>query len=276
VAIVETEVTTARRLRVWNTDLTTFPLVDTTDISVEPTFDPDGIYMTTIGGDRIVTVWDLADGAVHVAFATDHLVQAQINASGTLLAAIGDSGASMVVLSTDGRVLQRSPIAHAPPLVSQLGFRPPPARVSWAPGGDIVTWSTSIGLWPARTEFDQSVLDTTVANTVPWRVVRGTLAWIESVPLHIVVVRDDQPVAGATVDIELRMPAHRGAAPMDYETMSMRRAVQTLTTDANGVIDLPSMPPARYQIRAKLGAAHGELPTDIGVDNTEVTVRLTP
>ncbi len=277
VAIVETDHLGARRLRVWSTDVTTFPLIDTTDISEEPTFDPAGTYMTTIGGDRIVTVWNLADGTVHAAFATDHLVQAQINSAGTLLAGIGDSGASMVVLSADGRLLQRSPIAHAGPLVTQLGFSPPAARAWWTPGGDtIVTRSTTIGLWPARTEFDSDELAGTVARNVPWRVVRGTLAWIESVPLRVLVVRDGQPVGNATVEIELRMPAHRGAAPMDYDTMSMRRAITTVITNAAGELELPSMPPARYQIRATAGAARGELETDIGVDNTDVTVTLAP
>ena len=277
VAIVETEADTTRRLRVWNTDVTTMPIVDTTDISEEPTFDPSGTYMTTIGGDRIVTAWNLATGAVHAAFATDHLVQAQINASGTLFAGIGDSGASMTVLSADGRVLQRSPIAHAAPLVSELGFRPPAARASWTPAGDaIVTRSTTVGLWPAKTTFDAAELAKVVANNVPWRVTRGTLAWIESVPLRISVLRDGKPVAGAKVQIELRMPAHRGAAPMDYETMSMRRAITDVTTSSAGEVELPSMPPARYQIRASLGDAHGELETDIGVDNTDVSVSLAP
>ena len=277
VAIVESEADATRRLRVWNTDVTTFPVVDTTDISEQPSFDPSGVYITTIGGDRIVTVWNLDSGSVHAAFATDHLVQAQINAAGTLLAGIGDSGASLLVLSADGRLLQRSPIAHAAPLVSQLGFRPPAARAWWTPAGDaVVTRSTSIGLWPASTAYDPATLDTVVAHNVPWRVARGTLAWIESVPLRVVVVRDDLPVAGAAVEIELRMPAHRGAAPMDYDTMSMRRAILKLTTDANGEIELPSMPPARYQIRARQGSAHGELESDIGVDNTSVTVTLAP
>ncbi|MEO7091815.1 MAG: WD40 repeat domain-containing protein, partial [Polyangiales bacterium] len=190
VALVETEADTTRRLRVWNAEVTTIPVIDTTDISEEPTFDPSGTYMTTIGGDRIVTVWSVATGGVHAAFATDHLVQAQVNASGTLLAGIGDSGASMVVLSADGRVLQRSPISHAPPIVSQLGFRPPAARASWTPAGDtIVTRSTSIGLWPAKTQFDLAVLGAVVARNVPWRVDRGTLAWIESVPMHVSVMR---------------------------------------------------------------------------------------
>ena len=277
VAIIEDEGPATRRLRVWDAEITTIPVVDTTDISEAPTFDPSGVYLTTIGGDRIVTVWNLADGTVHAAFATDHLGQAQINAEGTLLAGIGDSGASMVVLSADGRVLQRSPIAHAPPIANQLGYVLPVARAWWTPDGDeIVTRSTSIGLWPAKTEFDETKLGEVVARNVPWRVARGTLVWIESVPLHIAVMRDDQPVAGAKVVIELRMPAHRGAAPVDYDTMSMRRAIKTEYTNASGVIDLPSMPPARYQIRADLDAAHGELSTDIGVDNTDVTVKLAP
>lgn len=277
VVVIETEGVGSRRVRAWNAEVTTFPVVDTTDISEAPTLDPSGTYLTTIGGDRIVTVWNLAQGGVHAAFATDTLVQAQIDATGTLLAGIGDSGASLVVVSADGRVLQRSPIAHAQPIVSQLGFRPPAARAAWTPAGDaIVTHTTAIGVWPAQTSFDAAKLDEIVARNVPWRVERGTLAWIESVPLRVRVLRDGQPVPRAAVEIELRMPAQRGAAPMDYDTMSMRRAVQQRTTDERGELELASMPPARYQIRVTAGDARGDLETEIGVDNTDVTVQIAP
>ena len=268
----------SRWLTLWDASRTAPPLLRTLDAGVEPAWNPGGTLLTTISADHLVTVWRATDGRERSSFVHDQLLSVQASTDGSLIAGIGDHGTTVVVLSADGRVLARTPIAHPAPQVSQTGFQPPSARAWWSPAGDaIISQAISVVVRPARTEIDARRLASLVATTVPWKVVRGRLVWIDKVALRGAVRHAGRPVAGATIALELRHPAQRGADPVDYDTMTMTVEHARAITDEEGGFELPALvPPGRYTITATAQGVTRTLEADVGIESDFVTVELAP
>ena len=267
-----------RRVTLWDAEVTGEPLRTTLDTSIAPTFDPTGTWLTTIGIDRVVTIWDARDGSSKTQLVAEQLLQAEANKDATLIAGIGDNGTSLIVLSVDGRLLERIPIEHRPPMVSQLGFQPPFARAGWSNRGDaIVVQSTSIAVVPAGTTIDAPALQALIEASVPWRVDRGKLVGIDEVHLHGHVTDGAHAIANPTVVVEIRTPAHPGATPIDTLTMRMTVEDVPAITRGDGTFELArQVPPGIYKITTRKGERSRSVDVTLGTKETDVTITLPP
>lgn len=263
-------------MTLWDATATAAPLRIAADTSFEPTWNPSGTHLTTIGPDGDLTVWSASDGTPQTSFVFEQLLQAQANGDGSLIAGIGDNGATMLVLSTDGRVLQRSPIEHRAPAVSPLGFDPAEAKVWWSNRDDrIVTVSAGVVVTPVSTRPDPGRLRALSTRALPWRLDGGRLVPIEAVVLRGTVLRDGQPVEGAEVIVERRTPPHHGAAPVDYGTKAMKVTTQPARTDREGRFELDGpVRPGLYNLTVRSGELARSFPTEIAIGSGGVTLEL--
>ncbi|HEU0033194.1 MAG TPA: protein kinase [Kofleriaceae bacterium] len=218
-----------------------------TNVDLPPRLDPSGRYATLIGKDRVVTIWDLeADRAW--SFATEQLQDAQVNADGTLVAAIGEYGRALLIASaTDGRVLARREIEHAQASVAAGGFSGPRSHASWTPdGGSIVTRSKGVATWRVSNPHTQPQIKQLVSRHVPWRVVNGRLELVQDARLAGTIRRGGEPVANASVEVIVRRAADIGVAPINWESMKARLTKLPIKTDEHGEFRVERLVPGEY------------------------------
>jgi WD40 repeat protein len=238
--------------------------------------DPSGTYLTTIGADQVVSVHTVVDGTRRHSFVGDSLLAAQVDPSGSLIAGIGAHGTAAIVTSAlDGRVLARWRLESGPPLISQDDFKPPAASARWSrDGATIVTQSLGIAVWNVASKRSRAEIKRLVNDHVPWRVVRGRLAWVEG-RVRGRVLRAGQPVAGARVVAEIRKPPDPGAAPHSWETTRSRINKLTATTDEDGAFSLTNLFPGLYTLTASSGATTAPpVQIRVSVEDAAVTIEL--
>ena len=239
-----------------------------------PTLDPSRHWLTTIGTDHIVTVWDTDDGRSHAAFVGQGLLHAQVDAGGALIVAIAAYGTEAVVMSaSDGRVLARWPVEHAAPMLSETAFRPVASTASWTTdGASIVTRSATIAVWDASSSYAPARLASLVRDHLPWTVRGGSLVWIKS-RVRGVVVRDGSPVPGATVIAEIRRPPDLEGGSISNESTRGQIRHTTATTDDDGAFELTELFPGQYTVRATLGAVEAK-PVEVRVGSETATISI--
>jgi len=261
---------TKRGVSLWNAD--TGALVMETGAAQTATFDPTGDWMTTIDSDHVVTIRSTSDGNVRSSFLGEQLLQAQASADGSLVAAIGDYGRAVMIMSAlDGRILARHSIEHAAPVVTQTGFEPPRGTVWWTPNGKaVVSLSRGVALWNTDNPYTPDAVAKLVEKYVPWRVVDGRLELIHDGRLAGVVTRAGKPVARATVRIEIRTPADLGTAPINWESMKARASTREQLTDDDGRFAIDQLVPGEYAVSID-GSKYS---VHVGVDDEPFAVDL--
>ena len=235
------------------------PLVDT---SVGAALDPTGANVTTIDADSVIAVTSLEDGATLTSFVLDQALGAQANHDGTLIAALGDNGTSVEVVSADGRPLLRSPIEHGAPSVAVDGFRAAEGLVRWAGDDAIVSTSATVVRTPLRS--------LRARPEVPWRVVGGRLVPIDKVKLRGRVTVGGAAPGRATIRIEVRTVSGHGPA-VDYESRAVQATQTPVVLDADGDFELPELvAPGDY----RFVFGDREATVHVGVDGAPVDVVL--
>ncbi|HEY5934062.1 MAG TPA: carboxypeptidase-like regulatory domain-containing protein, partial [Kofleriaceae bacterium] len=238
--------------------------------------DPSGTYLTTIGADQVVSVHTVVDGTRRQSFVGDSLLAAQVDPTGSLIVGIGAHGTAAVVTSAlDGRVLARWQLESGPPLITEDDFKPPSGLARWSrDGATIVTQALGVAVWNVANNRSRAEIKRLVNDHVPWRVVRGRLAWVEG-RVRGRVLRDGEPVAGARVVAEIRKPPDPGAAPHSWETTRSRVDKLTATTDEDGAFSLANLFPGHYTLTASSGATTAPpVQIRVSVEDAEVTIEL--
>jgi hypothetical protein len=214
--------------------------------------DPSGRWLTITAADRIVRTLSLDDGREIGAFEAENLDDAQIDSRRALVAAIAENGqVALVIDAATARVLARWPIAHAPPIYSQSGFRAPHSTASWSSEGTkVITRASGVTVWHAvgRAESLASVM-----RRVPWRIVNGRAVALRDRTLHGRVVRAGEPVAGAQVAVEIRISPDVGLAELTWDSVHTRFATKTLVTDEDGRFELRGVAPGAYRVSVTSG-----------------------
>lgn len=229
----------------WNTDTGQLMLRESVVIA---RLDPSGRRLTTIGIDRRVRVQRLADGGEVTAFEAEQLLDAQVDAQGALVAALGEYGKAALVLDArDGRVLARWPVEHAAPAVTQTGFRPPGGAARWsADGTAVVARSRGVTVWRAASTSHAALA--AAMNRVPWRVEDGQLVALRDRTLRARIVRAGVPVAGATVSLEIRRAPALGPGEITWDSIRTRYTTHATRSDRAGRIRVTGLEPGTYHL----------------------------
>ena len=223
-------------------------LVDSLDhVTAPATLDATGTRVTTVRDDRSVDVWDLARGT-HDGFVTEPLQRAEVDPRGELVAAVDEQGDAVLVLDAhEGRLLARWPIAHAPPAISEGGFRAPTASATWSPdGAAIIARSARLSVWNASTELPRD-LSRLVARNVPWVVDGGRLVPARA---HLTghVVRGGAPCVGCAIKLEYRRPPGLGGDVSWEVKQSKQMKLPPLVADTTGRFTTGELVPGYYTL----------------------------
>jgi WD40 repeat protein len=239
-------------------------------VSSPATLDASGTRITTVLDDRSVDVWDLARGG-HDGFVTEPLQRAEVDPRGELVAAVDEQGDAVLVLDAhQGRLLARWPIAHAPPAISEGGFRAPTATASWSPDGSrIVARSARLSVWNASTDLPPD-LSRLVARNVPWVVVDGRLVPARA---HLTghVVQGGAPVPGCAVKLEYRRPPGLGGDVSWELKQSKPEKLPPLAADATGTFATGDLVPGYYTVTVD---NHPPIELYLSVEDQEQTIDL--
>ncbi len=222
---------------------------------LSPTLDPSGRWLTTIGTDQVVTVWNVDDGHARDAFVGQGMLYAQADPRGALIVGIAAFGSEALVVSArDGRVLARWPIQHAAPLLSETAFWPVASSASWTTdGASVVTRSSITAIWDVSSAYTVEQLASVIRDHLPWTVEGGSLTWIKG-RIRGQVVRNGAPIAGVSVIAEIRRPPDLEGGAISNESTRGRVRHTTARTDANGAFELTELFPGQYTLRATLDA----------------------
>ncbi len=241
-----------------------------------PTLDPSGRWLTTIGTDQLVTVWNVDDGRAHDAFVGQGMLYAQADPRGALIVGIAAFGSEALVVSArDGRILARWPIQHAAPLLSETAFRPVASSASWTTdGAAIVTRSSSTAIWEVSSAYTREQLASLIRDHLPWTVESGRLTWIKG-RVDGQVVRDGAPVAGVSVVAEIRRPPDLEGGAISNESTRGKVRHTTATTDDSGAFELTELFPGQYTLRATLDTVAAKpIEVRVGAQPATVTIDL--
>jgi len=262
-----------RAVSVWNAR-TGARVAELPGTRLPPTLDPSRRWVTTIGTDHVVTVWNVENGRPRSAFVGQSLLQAQTDPSGALIVGIAAYGTEALVMNaSDGRVLARWPIEHGPPMLSESAFRPVASSAAWSTDGtSILTRSSTFARWQVSSSYEPARLASIVRDHLPWTVDGGRLAWIES-RLRGRVVRGGIPVAGAAVVAEIRRPPDLEGGSFSNESTRGRIRHTTVTTDDDGEFELAELFPGQYTLRASLGPL-AAMPVEVPVRSETANVEL--
>ncbi|MDX2090146.1 MAG: protein kinase [Kofleriaceae bacterium] len=249
ILVVDGEPNTLRMATLWDPSTGARIEAELEPTRIVPTLDVSGTYLTTIGVDQVVTVVRARDGQIASSFVAQGLLHAEVDPSGVLVAGIAAHGTSAVVLrATDGRMLARWPIEHAPPVVGEASFRPAEGSARWRlDGARIVTSSTSVDVWDATREVRRDRLAAIVREQLPWRLKNGTLVWVKGRILGR-VTRGGAPVAGVHVVARIRTPPELEGVTISWESTRPRMREAVTTTRADGTFELLQLYPGEYRL----------------------------
>jgi WD40 repeat protein len=278
VAVVEQVTAPSHAVSLWNTETGT-AVMTRRDVSVEPSFDPTGRWLTTIGAvDRVVTIWRTRDGTIHDSFPGELLLGAQVSADAGLVAGIGDYGRAVLVMSaTDGRILARWPIDQAGPSVTETGFRPPSGLTWWTPDSrSIVSQAAGVAIWSTSNPYTSERVAELVRQNVPWRVVNGQLQLIQNARLAGRVMHGSAPVADARVQLDIRTPPDVGAAPINWESTKAKFSRVEQQTASDGTFAFEQLVFGEYALTVvAAGTPAKTFEVHVGADEHPLELELT-
>ncbi len=241
------------------------------DVGITPALDPSGTYVAAIGADHAVAIANVITGET-TAFLSENLQNVAVNARGTMLVAIGEHGTAAMVLSADGRVLSRWPIAHPGPIVSQTGVTPPHAYAWWSADRSAVSLSSNLTVRSAPRHV-RPIAD--LMKAVPWRLVEGRLEPVMA-SLRGRVVRGTEPVPEARVTVELRKSGYVGPSTISHHTMETHTEPVPLDhgPDADGAFEVDDVYPGLYLVTASVGDTHWQCTVAVDPDGATVEIDL--
>jgi WD40 repeat protein len=228
------------------------------DVDSAATIDPTGRWVTTIDREREVTVWNAETGAIRSKFGGELLQGVQANGDGTLVVAVAEYGRAVVILSAlDGRELARHQIEHDRAQVTTESFRAPPSVVWWTPdSSQIANIARGFATWRATNPHGPAKIAELVRRHVPWRIENGRLEMIRNGRIAGQVTRAGEPVANATVEVQIRRPADISDKPVNWDSMKALTLSRRTVTDASGrfAVDHLSRGDFEYRLTVTSGA----------------------
>ncbi len=261
---------------IWDVDRGTRVLLQP-KIEIAPTLDPTGHWMATIGTDREVSVWRVADGARRSTFTGDVYQRVQSDADGSLLVAIGDYGRTVMILSgSDGRVLAQHQLDHGRARVNPSYFGAPFSTAWWTRDATaIASLSRGFASWSGVTPLDDKTIAMTVKHYVPWRIDNGRLEVIRDGRIRGVVTRRGLPVGGVAIEVLIRRPADVSNKPVDWKSMRTQLEKRGAVTDEAGQFMVDRLVRDEYEY---LVTANGDLAsakeTQVGPDEDPIAIDL--
>jgi len=218
-------------------------------VELPPSLDPTGRWLTTLGVDREISVWDVATGHRRSAFTGEAYQSAQADGDGSLLVAIGDYGrAVMILAAADGRVLARHELDHDRARVNPNYFGAPSSIAWWTRDAQaIATLSRGFASWNAINPRTPAEIARVVRTYVPWRIENGRLEVIRNGRISGVVTHDGEPVVDAAIEVLMRRPADVSDKPVNWSSMRARLAKLSTVTDASGQFSVDNLVPGEYE-----------------------------
>ncbi len=266
----------AASVSIWDLDRVTRVLLQP-KVEIAPTLDPTGTWLATIGTDREVSVWSVADGARRSAFTGEPYQRVQPDAAGSLVVAIGDYGRAVLILSgTDGRVLAQHQLDHDRARVNPSHFSAPYAIAWWSRDARAIsTLSRGFATWSGIEPRDATELAQIVKKYVPWRIDNGRLEVIRDGRITGVVTRRGEPVPGAAIEVLMRRPADVSDKPVNWASMRTQLETRQTIADAAGTFAVEGLVPGEYEY---LVTANGDLAAakeaQVGPDEEPIAIEL--
>jgi len=266
----------AATVSIWDVDRGTRVLLQP-KVEIAPTLDPTGSWLATIGTDREVSVWAVADGTRRSAFTGEPYQRVQPDAAGSLLVAIGDYGRAVMILSgADGRVLAQHQLDHDRARVNPSHFGAPFSIAWWTRDARaIASLSRGFAVWAGIEPRDPGELAQIVKKYVPWRIDNGRLEVIRDGRITGVVTRHGEPVPGAAIEVLMRRPADVSDKPVNWASMRAQLEKRQAIADGAGAFTVGNLVPGEYEY---LVTANGDLASakeaQVGPDEDPIAIEL--